>query len=140
MKGTPGRLCLFLAGMLCLLTQVSAFASGPRHDSIATSIPRASTVQEALSFLAKAKIPDSSAWWPHIRQSLFIENLKANLRYPLAIYQGSNTNFCGYAALSYLPLNHDPLAYAKFMITLYTEGQADWGSVHFNPSPEIHLA
>jgi hypothetical protein len=99
-----------------------------------------STPQEALDYLLKARLPDSSAYWPNIRRSLFIENLKANILSPLAMYQGSNTNFCGYAALSYLPLHDDPLTYTRFMLTLYTTGQATLGVTHFNPSREIHTA
>jgi hypothetical protein len=100
----------------------------------------ASTPDQALTFLKTISLPDSSAFWPNIKTTLFIENLKANILYPLKIYQGSNTNFCGYAALSYLPLNEDPLAYTMFMVSLYTKGAADWNGVHFNPSPEVHQA
>src|ERR1700747_759974 len=80
--------------------------------------------EQALDLLNKTSLPDSSAFWPNIKLSQFIANLKANINFPLKIYQGSNTNFCGYAALSYLPLQDDPLAYTRFMLTLYTSGQA----------------
>ena len=59
---------------------------------------------------------------------------------PLALYQGTNTNFCGYAALSYLPLHEDPLGYTRFLLTLYCEGKATWGNVHFDPSPSVRRA
>jgi hypothetical protein len=100
----------------------------------------ASTRDQALELLNKTTLPDSSTLWPNIRPQLFLTNLKANILSPLKIYQGSNTNFCGYAALSYLPLQDDPLAYTRFMLTLYTSGQATMGTVHFNPSREIHKA
>src|ERR1700761_5673919 len=99
-----------------------------------------STPQEAIALLEKTILPDSSVYWPNIKTNLFIENLKANILFPLKIYQGSNTNFCGYAALSYLPLNHDPLAYTRFMLSLFIEGKATWNGVKFHPSPEVHLA
>jgi hypothetical protein len=99
--------------------------------------PTASTKQEALDFLQKTKFPDSSAWWPNVTLHLFLQNLTANLDNPLALYQGSNTNFCGYAALSYLPLQADPLTYTRFMVSLYLDGKADWRSIHFAPSPEV---
>lgn len=102
--------------------------------------PGHSTQQEALDFLGTIKLPDSSIFWPNARSHLFMENLLTNVRYPLSMYQGVNTNFCGYAALSYLPLNYDPLQYAKFMVTLYTEGKAVWGKIHFTPSPEVRQA
>jgi hypothetical protein len=117
---------------LCLLfffLSAPAFAGSP-----------ASTREQALELLNKTTLPDSSTLWPNIRPQLFLTNLKANILSPLKIYQGSNTNFCGYAALSYLPLQDDPLAYTRFMITLYTNGQATMGTVHFNPSHEIHKA
>ena len=100
----------------------------------------ASTRDQALELLSKTTLPDSSALWPNIRPQLFLANLKANILSPLKIYQGSNTNFCGYAALSYLPLQDDPLAYTRFMLTLYTNGQATLRAIHFNPSPAIHKA
>ena len=100
----------------------------------------ASTPQQALDLLKNTVLPDSSAWWPNIKLPLFVANLKANLLFPLKIYQGSNTNFCGYAALSYLPLQDDPLAYTRFLLTLYTNGKANWNGIDFHPSPEIHQA
>ena len=96
-----------------------------------------STREQALDYLNNSKIPDSSVFWPNVKHHLFIENLQANITAPLAIYQGSNTNFCGYAALSYLPLQADPLTYTKFMIALYIDGKASWGRNSFTPSPEI---
>jgi hypothetical protein len=119
-------LCLSL---LFFSASVPSFAGNP-----------ASTRDQALELLDKTTLPDSSTLWPNIRPQLFLTNLKANILSPLKIYQGSNTNFCGYAALSYLPLQDDPLAYTRFMLTLYTNGQATMGIVHFNPSPQIHKA
>ena len=81
-------------------------------------LPPASTPQQALALLEHTHLPDSSKWWPNIRRYLFIGNLRANILYPLNIYQGSNTNFCGYAALSYLPLQNDPLAYTRHHLPL----------------------
>ena len=113
-------------------------------NSAAPPIPfvslQSSTPQEALDLLKRTKLPDSSIWWPNIKGHLFMDNLKANILTPLAIYQGSNTNFCGYAALSYVPLHDDPLGYTRFLLALYTNGSATWGNTHFNPSPGIHQA
>src|ERR1700759_4349676 len=100
---------------------------------VRANTPGSSTTKEALEFLSHQKI-DSSLHWPNIRTHLFIENLRTNILTPLAIYQGSNTNFCGYAALSYIPLHDDPLGYTRFMLALYRDGQATWGNIHFNPS------
>lgn len=99
-----------------------------------------STREQALEYLSQTKLPDSSTFWPNVRLHLFIENLKANIIAPLNIYQGSNTNFCGYAAMSYIPLQNDPLSYTRFMIDLYVNGSASWGHVHFTPSSEVRQA
>src|SRR5882762_4067293 len=91
-----------------------------------------STMQAAILFLDTAAIPDASPWWPHAKSTLFKENLKINILTPLSMYQGSNTNFCGYAALSYLPLHDDPLGYTRFLLALYKDGKATWGNIHFH--------
>ena len=128
MKDTPIGFGLFL---IILLQSAS--------PALAEGIPK-STRQQALELLHNTKLPDSSAWWPNVKANLFLDNLKANILTPLAMYQGSNTNFCGYAALSYLPLLDDPLGYTRFLLTLYKDGKATWGNIHFDPSPEIHRA
>src|ERR1700754_5228805 len=105
-----------------------------------TAHPPVSTREQALDYLQHTSLPDSSIFWPNVKRRLFIENLKANILDPLAIYQGSNTNFCGYAALSYLPLQEDPLAYTRFMLALYLDGKASWGDIHFDPSADVRKA
>ena len=106
------------------------------HDPIAPI----STPQQALDYLSSTPLPDTSVWWPNIRRGLFLENLKANLLTPYRLYQGTNTNFCGYAALTWLPLHDDPLKYVRVLMTLYTDGEATWGSIRFRPSREIYPA
>ena len=130
-----------LALICCFLARPFHGSSlGPHPGDSTSAIHPASTREQALDLLNKTALPDSSVFWPNIQLPLFIANLKANINFPLKIYQGSNTNFCGYAALSYLPLNDDPLAYTKFMLSLYKTGEATWNGIHFKPSPEIHLA
>lgn len=96
--------------------------------------------QDALRYLGKIQQLDSSVYWPNVKPRLFLENLYANVNTPLTMYQGSNTNFCGYAALSYLPLHDDPLGYVKFMLELYRNGKAVWGREHFYPSQAVQIA
>ncbi|MBA3675071.1 MAG: hypothetical protein H0W75_09000 [Chitinophagaceae bacterium] len=96
-----------------------------------------STQKEAIYFIQKIKTIQYSAHWPHIKPALFLKNLKENIYNPLGIYEGSNVNFCGYAALSYLPLHHNPLGYVKFMLELYAKGKATFGKVLINPSLPI---
>lgn len=126
--------------LLCFLLFSSRLAASPPAFARFPASPPVSTREAALSYLQNASLPDSSIFWPNVKRHLFIANLKANILTPLAIYQGSSTNFCGYAALSYLPLQDDPLAYTHFMVALYTNGFAIWGDVKFTPSPEVRKA
>jgi hypothetical protein len=99
-----------------------------------------STKEQALAFLFQNNAIRSSVHWPNIKPDAFLENLKLNVRNPLSIYEGRGTNFCSYAALSYIPLNKDPLHYVKFMLLLYKEGSASLGSVNFRPSAAVKKA
>lgn len=99
-----------------------------------------STHKDAIHFIEQVKELRPSKWWPHIRPDLFLKNLKENIYTPLSMYEGSNTNFCGYAALSYFPLHDDPLGYAKFMLELFEKGKAQFGKVLIQPSAEIFQA
>ncbi len=96
-----------------------------------------SSQKAALAFLDKQRELKASIHWPKVQPAIFIENLKNNIINPLRVYGGKSTNFCAYAALSYLPLHDDPLGYLKFMIQLYTEGKAFYAKEFFEPSEEI---
>jgi hypothetical protein len=95
---------------------------------------------EALEWLKMIRIPDSSEYWPHVKAHEFLENLRINVSHPVGIFQGTNTNFCGYAAFSYLPLHYDPLQYVQFMAALYANGAANWHKIEFTPSEEVMQA
>ena len=99
-----------------------------------------STKKQALAFLEKQTELKPSNFWPNINPVIFLQNLRMNIEHPLSIYEGRSTNFCGYAALSYLPLHDDPLSYIKFMINLYKDGKANYGKEYFEPSREIKKA
>jgi len=96
-----------------------------------------STQKEATIFLNNIKKLEPSKYWIHIDPNRFLENLKLNVNEPLSLYAGRGTNFCSYAAISYIPLNKDPLGFVKFMLQLYNNGSADLGSVKFTPSNGI---
>ncbi|HZE84775.1 MAG TPA: hypothetical protein VE035_10710 [Puia sp.] len=126
--------------LICLVfSYVIAFPAMAFQASDTALLPR-STTAEALRFIRETGHLDSSAHWPHIRPGSFLENLKINILTPLVLYQGSNTNFCGYAALSYPLLHDDPLGYARFMLALYHDGKASWGKIFFKPSEGIKQA
>lgn len=99
-----------------------------------------STQHEAITFIEKIKVLQQSTYWPHVNPASFLENIKANVYHPLTIYEGSNTNFCGYAALSYFPLHDDPLGYLKFMLQLYEKGKATFGKILLDPSAPVKKA
>jgi len=99
-----------------------------------------STQKQALAFLEKQGDLKASAFWPKVNPVIFLQNLTKNIERPLSIYEGRSTNFCAYAALSYLPLHDDPLSYVKFMVQLYNDGNAMYGKEYFDPTKEVKLA
>jgi len=98
---------------------------------------RISTQQQAIAFLDSLQKLDSSKHWPNVDPDLFLENLRIFAISPLRFYEGKGTNFCAYSALTYIPLNYDPLGFSRFMVTLYQEGKARMGKVYFKPSAAI---
>jgi hypothetical protein len=124
---------------LVFIAIITGPAAASRYGPLSTDEPTFSTRKEALAFIDKIKLPDSSTHWPRVRTHLFLENLKMNIDSPLSLYQGSNTNFCGYAALAYIPLHQDPLGYTKFLVTLFLEGKASWNGISFTPSAAVRL-
>ena len=126
------NIILIISYCYCCITSVKGF------DNSDTTIT--STREQAIAYIEKIKVLQKSSSWPNIKPDLFLANLKSNIYNPLSIYEGSNTNFCGYAALSYLPLHHDPLGYAKFMIELFEKGKASIRKEKFIPSLAVHNA
>ena len=98
---------------------------------------RKSTAIQALTYLNKIKKLEKSRFWPNIDPDQFLKNLKTFTIEPLAFYEGKATNFCAYSALTYIPLEYDPLGFSRFMITLYTYGQANLGNATFTPSKTV---
>lgn len=98
---------------------------------------RISTPAQALQYLNSIPPLEKNTYWPNIDPQRLISDLKTFSVEPLAFYEGSNTNFCGYAALTYIPLEHDPLGFSKFMITLYQKGQAKIGRKLMAPSKAV---
>jgi hypothetical protein len=119
---------------LCLTIQVAA------HDNNWEDSTITSTREQALTILEKIQVLKPSKTWPNVNPGLFLQNLKENISSPISLYEGSNTNFCGYAALSYLPLHDDPVSYVKFMLQLYEHGNGKYGTAFLNPTNEIKIA
>lgn len=98
---------------------------------------RISTVTQALSYLKSIKKLEKSRFWPNVEPEKLLENLKTFTIEPLDFYEGKATNFCAYSALTYLPLEYDPLGFSKFMVSLYKYGQARMGKTIFKPSKAV---
>ncbi len=96
-----------------------------------------STKQQALSYLSTITKLEPSKHWINVEPAKFLENIRLNVDDPLSLYAGRGTNFCSYAAISYIPLNSDPVGFVKFMLQLYKNGTASMGKVNFTPSKGI---
>jgi hypothetical protein len=121
---------VFITLCFCIVSNTNTFAN--TYDTTQTS-----TREQAIAFIEKINELKPSAHWPKIKPALFLKNVKENIYTPLTMYAGTNTNFCGYATLSYLFLQDDPLGYAKLMLQLYKDGKAKFAKVFFQPSQPI---
>jgi hypothetical protein len=120
-----------------MLLIINASGKVYAHDADTSAY---STKAQAIEFLLQNSILQRSTHWPNIEPGAFLQNLKLNVQNPLSLYEGRGTNFCSYAALSYIPLNKDPLHFVQFMLRLYKDGTATLGSVNFKPSPAVKTA
>ncbi len=96
-----------------------------------------SSGSEALAFLDSVGNLAKSPHWPNVDPALFLDNLRTFATSPLRFYEGKSTNFCAYSAITYIPLNYDPLGFSRFMVTLYKTGKARMGKVNFRPSKAV---
>lgn len=126
---------LILTAICCTGTQ-SVYANSGRS---ADTTPH-STAEQALLFLKNQTGLEQSRYWPNVDPAQFLRNLTHSVQEPLSLYEGKSTNFCAYAAISYLPLHDDPLRYVSFMLKIYKEGKAVYGKEYFEPSKQIKLA
>jgi hypothetical protein len=122
---------ILLVLLFCSATRLAASPFLPADSN------RVSTQQQALDFLDSLGHLDSSSYWPNADPVLFLENLKTFAITPLKFYEGKGTNFCAYSALTYIPLNYDPLGFSRFMVTLYNKGKARMGRVMIRPSEAV---
>lgn len=139
MRLKKNRVHLFLAAIFSLLMLGLTYeaAAAEKRNADTTSL---STQRQALQFLEKQTSLKASNFWPNVNPVLFLQNLKKNVEDPLSMHEGRSTNFCAYAAFSYLPLHDDPLGYVTFMVKLYKEAKAMYGKEYFEPSKAVKLA
>lgn len=128
---------LILYGAVFLWTALYGIPVFANRENDTTPL---STQQQALAFLDKQKDLQQSRYWPNVPVAAFLQNLRKNVEVPLSIYEGRSTNFCAYAAMSYLPLHDDPLTFVRFMTRLYTDGKAVYGIEYFEPSRAVKQA
>jgi hypothetical protein len=126
----------FIYSIIIFLGCLCSFIFAKATDNADTTA--FSTKAQAIAYIEKITELKESRHWPNIKPALFLANLKLNIYNPLGIYEGTNTNFCGPAAMSYLPLNFDPLGFVTFMVELYNNGEASIRKENFNPSAAIH--
>jgi hypothetical protein len=96
-----------------------------------------STTKEAIVYLDSVKKLEPNHLWPNVDPDLFLQNLRHFATKPLNFYEGKATNFCSYSALTYIPLQYDPLGFSRFMVTLYKTGKARMGKVEFQPGEAV---
>jgi len=124
-----------------ILSFLILFAYAQRDSTVVHADPDIEKERaDALVFLDSIQVLSKSKYWPHIDPLLFLQNLKSFTRYPLQFYEGKGTNFCAYSSITYLPLNHDPLGFARFMVRLYEKGEATMGKVKIKPGKRIRQA
>ncbi len=125
---------LIVCQLLCLHFLAMAGSPTGIRDTVRTS-----TAQQAIEYLNSVKQLDSSVHWPNVDPALLWQNLNISIRGPLKSFEGKNTNFCAYTALSYINLRHDPLGFAKFIIELYKNGEAKMGRSFIKPSKRVRM-
>lgn len=133
MNSILGKMIAWVFVVSTVLCPVLLLAQSSAVDTTETSTP-----QQALAFIDSTGNLPQSPYWPNVNPGLFINNIKQNITQPLRLYEGVSTNFCSYAALSYLFLHNNPLAYARLMVALYRNGEATIRKVHFTPSSILH--
>jgi hypothetical protein len=122
------------------LLLAAALSIGEIAEALDTDTSSYSNKSQALQFLSQQRELLQSRHWPNVKPAAFLGNLQNDIQNPLSLYEGRGTNFCSYAALSYIPLNKDPLGFARFMLQLYKDGTATMGAVKFDPSPAVKKA
>jgi hypothetical protein len=93
--------------------------------------------QQALELLDRFDITSSSSYWPHISPLSLYENVRTNVLAPEKVYQGHNTNFCGYSAITVVLCRQQPENYVKHVLELYQEGETNVNGHLIKPSASV---
>lgn len=92
---------------------------------------------KALEYLKKYDTISNNTVWPNIDSKNFLENLRENIIHPVYLYQGRNTNFCGYAAVSFTFIKWHPEQYAKCLMELFLSGTTIHNQINYQPSKPV---
>ncbi len=113
----------FLILMLFIVLVLQGIAGLPpdKDPKLRKSTTLARSV--ALSMIDDLQGLNASEYWPAIDPELFVRNLRLNVTTPDSIHQGNRTNFCGYAVVTYLYAQMDPVGYVTDMLELYKRGE-----------------
>jgi hypothetical protein len=94
---------------------------------------------EAMRLLAGIESLPPSKAWPEVAPHLFLNDLKDLIANPERVMQGKATNFCGYAATTYLLVLRQPDDFAIQMLRLYKHGETKFGKARLNPGRKLRL-
>lgn len=93
--------------------------------------------QKAIRLLAGIERLSPSKAWPEVNPTLFLRDLKDIITNPERVMQGRATNFCGYAATTYLLVLRQPEEFALQLLRLYKHGDTKFGRARLTPSRKI---
>ena len=118
-----------------ILTLITALAKPSAKCQ--TSLPLNNLQEEAINVLNTLDTTKASSIWPNISSSAFYHNVKTNVLWPEKVYQGHNTNFCGYSAITVALCKEQPEIYVKMAMDLFTKGFAIINGQTLKPSASV---
>lgn len=93
--------------------------------------------QIALALLEAFDTTAASPHWPYVPPAEFYNNVRTNIGRPEKIYQGHNTNFCGYSAITVVLCRDYPDLYTQHIIELYSKGETTINGTLIKPSASV---
>ena len=131
----PDQSVTFKKFILCVLFSWYAFTMRAATQTADSS--HISTLKDAAEYLKKIPKPEASSFWPNVNPQYFLDNLNMYVKKPAYAFESSNTNFCGYTAISFITLDHDPLGFVKGLVKLFKEGKLQMGQAILTPSEAV---
>jgi hypothetical protein len=126
-----GTLVLLLMADWCTVDVLHA-AGAPLTDTLEVS-----KKMRALDRLSAFDTCSASPLFPNIKPGSFYLNLQLNILNPERVFQGNETSFCGYAALTTLLCKTNPDRYVEMMLQLYQHGDMSLPAKPLHPSEQM---